>query len=162
VKDPEVLPILQYPDKILNTRAEAVADLQSPDLQTLIDNMFYTMLKSGGIGLSANQINSLLRVFVIDTTSYKGGIRTAMINPIITNTQGEITMTEGCLSFKDQEVKCRVRRAEKIWITYYDHHLQRHEDRHFDHITARCILHEYDHIQGVTMVEVGTKEEDAK
>ena len=71
------------------------------ELITLIRNMFETMHYSQGIGLAANQVGSLHRVFVVDISELEGFENEkpiALINPEIIANEGAVEMEEGCLS----------------------------------------------------------------
>ena len=162
-----VLPIVAYGYSVLNKVAKDI-DADYPDLQQLIDNMFETMYNANGVGLAAPQIGLGIRIFVIDSEQLfqddeeenettndtptgdeekEKGLKQAFINARIVQKGGKAwPYNEGCLSIP--HIHEDVMRAEKIRIQYYDRNFELH-DEIFDRITARVILHEYDHIEGV-------------
>ena len=100
-----------------------------------------------GIGMSASQIGIYKKVFVIDP--HKRKEYTTFINPIITSEEGSETMQEGCLSYPD--IFKEVKRASKITVEYFNENFEKQIET-FKGITARVILHEYDHLLGVCIV----------
>ena len=91
-----LLPILEFPDPRLRTRAEPVEHVDAA-LRKLIDDMFETMYAAPGIGLAATQVNVHKRLLVIDV-SEKRNERLALINPEILAREGIEETEEGCLS----------------------------------------------------------------
>lgn len=99
-----------------------------------------------GYGLSANQCGFEYRVFVMGT----GDEYVAYFNPKVIETEGECQLEEGCLSFPLLGLK--VTRAKKITVEYQDFTGQSHT-KTFDGITARCFLHELDHMNGIVYTQ---------
>jgi peptide deformylase len=144
----------------------AAADPQDRDLPALIKNMWDTMHAAKGSGLAANQVGVDARLFVIDSQTtfdhmpvesrsvyYPGdhGIREVFINPCITSySSREWEYEEGCLSIPGIHVN--VTRPWSIHIEYLDQQLQP-QSRFFEGLTARMILHEYDHLEGVLLTD---------
>lgn len=107
--------------------------------------LFEKMEEYGGIGLSANQLGLNVRVFVIGS----GENRIPFFNPeIITTSEQQEKYEEGCLSFPG--VKLQLSRPSEVTITFLNAKGQRFTET-FKGLTARIILHEYDHMQGLTM-----------
>ncbi|MEX0720927.1 MAG: peptide deformylase [Balneolaceae bacterium] len=150
-----ILPIVTYNDPILRKKTEAVKE-NTPELQTLIDNMLETMYNADGVGLAAPQVGKSLKLFVMDTDAMieedevpYGSM--VFINPIILEKKGDkISMEEGCLSIP--EVNDKVFRPETIVIEYSDRDFnkQRLEAGGW---TSRVIQHEYDHLEGVLFLD---------
>ena len=94
-----LLPILEFPDPRLRTKAAAVApaELAEPAFQRLFDDMFETMYDAPGIGLAASQVDGHTRFMVIDVTEDKSR-PLVFVNPVIGARQGEQVYQEGCLS----------------------------------------------------------------
>ena len=65
-----VLRVLHYPNKILKTKARAVAEVTADDLR-LVKDMIDTMYAESGIGLAANQIGVLRQIFVASPDQVK-------------------------------------------------------------------------------------------
>jgi peptide deformylase len=159
-----ILPIVGYGHPILRTVAVDI-DAEYPMLEKLIADMWDTMYASNGVGLAAPQINRAIRLFVIDSTQiFEGmeadekkkypkdfGYKQVFINAKIINLFGEEwTYNEGCLSIP--KVREDVLRNEEVEIEYYDEQFNK-QTQVFNGITARVILHEYDHIEGKLFID---------
>ncbi|ANH80411.1 peptide deformylase [Niabella ginsenosidivorans] len=159
-----ILPIVAYGNPILR-KVAADIDAGYPGLQELIASMWETMYASNGVGLAAPQINKSIRLFVVDSQQiienleeedkdlYPGdeGIKQVFINAYVDETEGELwSYNEGCLSIP--KIREDIRRNETVTITYQDEHFQQHT-KTFSGITARVILHEYDHIEGKLFID---------
>lgn len=144
--------IFQDDDERLHKKARVVDDIASPRTQMLVDDLIDTLYDhGGGIGLAANQIGVLRRVFVVDLgPNHKDGGLLVFINPEITEQRGEVLSTEGCLSIigKTGEVK----RPEYVRVKAFDR-----EGKAFElearGLLAVCICHEYDHLEGVLFTD---------
>lgn len=105
-------------------------------------SMVETCIKNKGYGLSANQCGFPYRMFVMGA----GEEYVAFFNPKVIKTEGEIHMQEGCLSFP--ALALYLTRPEKIWVEYQDFNGIKRES-HYVGISARCFLHELDHMNGI-------------
>lgn len=101
-----------------------------------------TCKKHNGYGLSANQCGFLHRVFVMGT----GDDYVAFFNPKVIEYIGESHIVEACLSFP--LLGLRITRPKEIVVEYQDFVGAKHTTR-FSGISARCFLHELDHMNGV-------------
>lgn len=149
-----IYPIVAYGDSILREEAKDF-HRDSEDLTQLVESMFDTMYNANGVGLAAPQVGLPHRIFVIDSTLMGDdpelGVKRAFINPEILDEYGEDwSFEEGCLSIPD--VHADILRPEKLTIKYFDEHWNEHEEE-FDHLTARVIQHEYDHLEGVLFTD---------
>lgn len=122
---------------------EYLGPVPDPDMHQLIARLKVTMRLYGGLGLSANQCGVYERVFVIgyDDRSF------ACINPKVVEQSDEIVRDkEGCLSYPG--LYLTVPRPKWIVAEYIDEMgvVQR---QRFEGITARCYLHELDHMNGI-------------
>lgn len=144
------LPILEFPDPRLRTRAREVllADF-TPELQQLIDDMFETMYAAPGIGLAATQVDRHLRFMVMDVSEDKSEPR-VFINPQIVESDGHQIYQEGCLSVPG--IFADVTRANQITVRALDRHGQSF-DLKADGLLAVCIQHEMDHLEGKVFVD---------
>ncbi len=151
-----ILPIVAYGTPVLRKVAEEIPK-DYPNLKELVDNMFETMYAASGVGLAAPQVGLSLRLFLVDSKQildedpgeFEGeeGIVQAFINPEILEKTGELwPYNEGCLSIP--KINADINREETIKIAYYDLDFNRHE-KYFSGFTARVILHEFDHIEGI-------------
>ncbi len=159
-----ILPIVAYGMPVLRKIAEEL-DADYPGLQELISNMWETMYKSNGVGLAAPQINRSIRLFLVDSKQiienldedekdlYPGdeGIRQVFINAHVDAVEGDPwEYNEGCLSIP--KIREDIKREPNVTITYDDENFVQHT-RSYTGITARIILHEYDHIEGRLFID---------
>ena len=101
-----------------------------------------TCKKYNGYGLSANQCGYKYRMFVMGAgTDY-----VAHFNPKVVKEYGESHMTEGCLSFP--LLGLGITRAAAVDVEYQDFNGVKRE-AHYTGISARCFLHELDHMNGI-------------
>jgi len=143
--------VRRWPDPVLAQMCEPV-DLADLALPTLVEDLFETMYAANGRGLAAPQIGVLQRVFVVDM-SWKEGTYDPLvfINPVIENTSKEIiTMDEQCLSIPDLPMP--VRRPDHIQLRWSNRDGTSQTAR-FDSILARCIQHEFDHLNGTVIFD---------
>jgi peptide deformylase len=142
--------ILKYPDPRLKQTAEPVKEVND-EIRRLIDDMAETMYAAPGVGLAANQIGVLLRVFVIDIANDDdpSDLR-VFINPEIIATAGTQTWEEGCLSFPG--ITEEIRRAEKVTVKALDRDGKPFE-LEADGLLAVAVQHENDHLNGVVMLD---------
>jgi peptide deformylase len=143
-----LLPILEFPDPRLRTRAVPVAQVDA-SIRKLIDDMFETMYAAPGIGLAATQVNVHKRVIVIDVTEDRSK-PLALINPEIIAREGVEETEEGCLSVPG--IYDKVTRAEKIRVRTLDRSGKQIEIE-ADGLLAVCIQHEMDHLEGKLFVD---------
>jgi peptide deformylase len=145
------LPILEFPDQRLRTKAVAVdpSRVTTPDFQRLLDDMFETMYDAPGIGLAASQVDVHQRFMVIDVSEDKSGPQ-VFINPEILAKVGEQVYQEGCLSVPG--IFADVTRADAIDVRFIDRDGQPRE-LHADGLLAVCIQHEMDHLDGKLFVD---------
>ena len=160
-----ILPIVAYGAPILRTVAKDITP-DYPGLAKLIEDMWETMYASNGVGLAAPQINRDIRLFVVDSAQIfenmddddddrkhadSPGIKQAFINAHIKSLNGEEwAYNEGCLSIP--KIREDVYRAEEVTMEYVDENFVPHT-KTFNGITARVILHEYDHIEGKLFID---------
>jgi len=145
-----VLEILHYPAPALRAKAEPVADV-TDEIRQLVENMAETMYAAPGIGLAANQVGVLLRIFVIDIAEEdEPSDLKIFINPEIIEADGVQTFKEGCLSLPG--VSEEIKRAEHIVVRALDVQGQPFELK-AEGLLAVAIQHENDHLDGITMID---------
>jgi peptide deformylase len=159
-----ILPIVAYGTPILRQVSKDITP-DYPDLSKLIEDMWETMYSSNGVGLAAPQINRDIRLFVIDSHQIfenleedeKGkypdgpGIKQVFINAHIVGLDGEEwPYNEGCLSIP--KIREDVVRRSEVTLEYEDEQFDLHTTT-FNGISARIILHEYDHIEGKLFID---------
>jgi peptide deformylase len=143
-----LLPILQYPDERLHRVAQPVSAVDEKIVK-LINDMAETMYAAPGIGLSATQVDVLLRIVVIDDSPSHDQLQT-FINPEIIARSGVSEFEEGCLSVPG--IYEKVPRAARITVRALDAR-GRPFERTADGLLAVCIQHELDHLDGKVFVE---------
>ena len=138
--------LIYYPNKWLDKKVKDVnIDEPNFDPVELKQQMVDIMLSNNGIGLAANQIQLDAQVFVMGD---KEENCTMHINPqILQHTEETTIEMEGCLSFPNIYVK--VKRPKEILVKYYDEDLKEISTKVIGY-SAKCFLHEWDHLQGVT------------
>ncbi|MBP6688169.1 MAG: peptide deformylase [Lacibacter sp.] len=159
-----ILPIVAYGFDVLRKTAKEITP-EYPGLEKLIADMWETMYSSNGVGLAAPQINRDIRLFVVDSAQMfanmdaeetllypdNPGIKQVFINAHVEELLGDDWLyNEGCLSIP--KIREDVYRAEEVTIRYMDENFKEHVNT-FDGITARVILHEYDHIEGKLFID---------
>ena len=142
------LPILEYPDPRLRTKAQPVTVFDAA-LQALVDDMFATMYEAPGIGLAASQVNVHKQLLVLDVSEEKNEPM-VLINPKIVAPEGSQTYQEGCLSVPG--IFADVDRADRITVESLDRHGQP-QNFEADGLLAVCIQHEMDHLIGKLFVD---------
>ena len=159
-----VLPIVAYGNPVLRKMGKNITP-DYPELNKLIADMWETLYNSKGVGLAAPQVNRDIRLFIIDSVQiidnleedekddYPGdfGYKGVFINARINDLQGEEwPYNEGCLSIP--KIREDILRKESVTITFLDEEFKEHTQT-FNGITARVILHEYDHIDGKLFID---------
>jgi len=142
--------ILHYPDKRLREKGRQVTAF-TPELQALIDDMAETMYAAPGVGLAATQIGEALQLFIVDVAAEDepSDLR-VFINPEIVERHETVTWPEGCLSFPG--INEDIDRAARITVRALDRNGDPFE-LEAEELLAVAIQHEYDHLQGVLMID---------
>jgi peptide deformylase len=143
-----LLDILRYPDPRLKKRAAPVQRVDER-VRKLVRDMAQTMYAAPGVGLAATQVDVHLRVIVIDISPAKDDLL-VLINPEISESHGESTLEEGCLSVPG--IYDKVSRAERIKVRALNADGESFE-LETDGLLAVCIQHEMDHLEGKMFVE---------
>jgi peptide deformylase len=142
------LPILEYPDTRLRTKAAPV-EVCDAEIRTLASDLFETMYAAPGIGLAASQVDIHRRVLVVDISEDQSeGL--CLINPEIVRAEGTTSYEEGCLSvpgFYDS-----VTRAEAITVRALTPAGEVFEAE-AEGLLAICVQHEIDHLDGKLFVD---------
>jgi peptide deformylase len=123
-------------------------DFKNPPVNpnTFASSLVETCKKYNGYGLSANQCGFPYRVFVMGA----GEDYVAFFNPKVVESVGEVHMVEACLSFP--LLGLRITRPKEIVVEYQDFLGVKHTTR-FNGISARCFLHELDHMNGIVYTQ---------
>ena len=144
--------IRQYGDVALRMRAHDITEFDD-DLRRLVERMTALMHDAQGVGLAATQVGVLRRLFVFEPD--EDGPR-ALVNPVIVDRSDETEPDEeGCLSL--QGVRVPVDRATRIVVEGKDENGQdvRYE---LEGYAARVAQHEFDHLNGVLIIDRADEE----
>ena len=125
---------------------EVCKEVKDVNLRTklLIGDMLDTMYDANGVGLAAPQVGVLKRICVVDV-SPEGDEPIVLINPVLLESSGEQTGSEGCLSIPG---KCgEVTRPNYVKVKAFDENMQE-RILEGEGLKARAFLHEMDHLDG--------------
>ncbi len=140
-----IRPIVKFGAGVLHRPAERVDEI-TPEVETLVRDMFETMYAAPGVGLAAPQVGVPLRVIVIDVSLGRdpNGLIT-LINPEFVERQGMQLEEEGCLSVPG--FNATVARPEFAVVKGLD---MKADERTFEGkgLLARAFQHEMDHLEG--------------
>ncbi len=143
-----------YPDPILRERTRPVKGF-SEEVKRLAQDLVDTMFHYEGLGLSANQIGSTLRMTAIYRGEFTGLENDAqvLVNPEVVYHEGEEEDEEGCLSFPNLYIT--VKRPFLVVVNALE---LREEELVPVEITAtglyaRVLQHEIDHLNGILFID---------
>ena len=140
--------LVQEDDPILKQPAENWDFKNHVNAAVIERELLETMRAHNGIGLAANQVGLLRRVFVMKLAD---GREMGFFNPtILVGDNADIQAEEGCLSFPNLWLK--VARSDKITAMYLDN-TGKQCIIELEGIDSRCFQHELDHLSGVTFTE---------
>ena len=142
-----MLTLVKEPDPILTQVAERWDFENHVNAAVIEREMLELMRASNGIGLAANQVGLLRRVFVMKLSD---GREIGCFNPAILYAEGEQMDEEGCLSFPN--LFLTVKRYEKLTAMYLDNTGEKCIIE-LEGIDARCFQHELDHLNGVCFTD---------
>lgn len=146
------LTLVEETDPIL-TKPSAEFDFNNPpfDAKEFAQKLYDTMTRNNGLGLSACQVGVPYRIFSIRIDSDP----LVIFNPnIIDQSDNIVLLDEGCLSFPVLYMK--IKRPDWVKIRYQTSDGEFHT-RKYVGMTARVILHEYDHMEGITFKDRASK-----
>ena len=159
-----ILEIVKCGHPVLRKKGQRV-DHVTPELRQLAADMIETMYDANGVGLAAQQVGQALMFAVIDATASElpselfvngqpqdltAWMPLVLINPVLSNPEGEQIASEGCLSVP--EITADIRRAAKITVRAQN--LDEKEIT-FDctGLLARAVQHEVDHLNGILFID---------
>jgi peptide deformylase len=142
--------ILHYPDLRLREPGKTVPAM-TDEIRRLVDDMAETMYAAPGVGLAATQIGEPYQIFVVDCApeGEPSDFR-VFVNPEILSTEGTRVFEEGCLSFPTAREE--IERADTVRVRAQDRDGKWFE-LEAEGLLATAIQHEYDHLQGVLMID---------
>ena len=154
-----ILEIVQYPDLRLKRRANKVVDVKDPAIQQLIKNMLDTLASHEECAaLAATQLaidNPPSIIVVNGLEDFFEEKPFCLVNPKIIAAKGskKITENEGCMSILPDAISAPVKRAYEIIISAEDRHGNCLNNIQVKDFAARCLQHEYDHLQGIIFLD---------
>ena len=148
----EICTLIESTNPLLRIKlSECSSDLDREKVESqLIDSMKHYQ----GIGLSANQVGIMERVFVMYSDVKKGEIISCFNPKIITQSDTEIVIEEGCLSYPGLWLK--VKGPDGIEVEYEDKNGELQSKAMFG-LECRIFLHEYDHMEGTDFTKKVSK-----
>ncbi len=139
--------IRTFGDPVLRQIATPIDDIDGKIVQ-MATSMFPAMYEAEGIGLAAPQVGIQKRLFVYDL--HDGDGPQVLVNPVISESDGEWEYTEGCLSVPG--LSFDIIRPKTVHLTGYD--LDGNEvSIEADELLARLFQHELDHLDGVLLLD---------
>jgi peptide deformylase len=142
-------PILQHPHPSLRMKCSPVSDFG--EVKVIVGVMHAAInqpFQAKCLGLAANQVGILKRVIVVE----QGGQWITMVNPVITDQQGQQTISDGCMSVDYGRTFRRRTRPKFIRVEYFDEQ-GNHCRRKAKGINAAVIAHECDHLDGILFID---------
>ena len=139
--------MMYYPSEVLSGQANSIEKIDD-NIRQLVDKMTDIMLKHKGCGLAGPQAGVALRIFIISLEATREDVK-VFINPTVTQTGDLMANEEGCLSVPG--VYAKIRRSSKCTVTATDLDGNKFTEQ-AEGLYARVLQHEYDHIQGTTIV----------
>lgn len=154
---PQRLDISQLGSLVIRSIAQKVSDIQTPEIQALIDDMIFTCNDSKGMGIAAPQVGHSLSILIMASAPNKRYPHapimepTALINPhVISLSDENVKDWEGCLSLPG--IRALVPRHTQIEVSYVDRHGKK-QHAIFKDFLARLFQHEYDHLIGTVFLD---------
>ena len=138
--------IRTFGDPVLKAMASPVADIDGK-LLDIVDDMFDSLYTTdSGVALAAPQIGVQKQIVVWDTDDEAS----AIINPVIVESDGEFVYSEGCLSIPD--LYAEILRPNRVLVRGIS--LDGNEiEFEVDEFMGRLFQHEIDHLNGILMFE---------
>lgn len=145
--DLDTVKLTYYPSKILTVKAQDV-EVFDDTLRQFVDRMYDIMLEHSGVGLAAPQANVSLRLFLVSLDGTRENT-TVFVNPKLELSGPLEVNEEGCLSFPNLYTK--VKRYRDCHVTAQDVQGKKFTTQAEGGLLSRCIQHENDHIEGITL-----------
>ncbi len=143
--------IYKYGEEVLKQKGNTIKNIDQGIID-LIERMKTTMHGTpNAVGLAAPQIGRSLMLSVIDISMGQDEKEfTILLNPFISEVEGEETDSEGCLSFPN--ISLDISRSKKILLKGIDVNGKEYE-REYSGFMARAVQHEIDHLNGVLIAD---------
>ncbi|MEZ6014684.1 MAG: peptide deformylase [Planctomycetota bacterium] len=155
------LEVVYFPDPVLRRETQPVREF-GPALRATAEAMLARMFESRGVGLAAPQVGLSQRLFVYNPEGdpERAELSRVMVNPTITARAGKrVKHEEGCLSLP--HIYAEIERPDRCTVEFCDLDGAAHVEE-FDGFVSRIVQHEYDHIEGVLIVDRMTPADKAR
>ncbi len=147
VTNPKEFSLRLESDPLLYQKLEDFDFSSGVDANEIESSMIAIMSIFKGIGIAANQVGFDKRVIVIKP---KGQQPFAMFNPVVVESSKSRTDEEGCLSFPNLYIP--IERPNEVTVKYLDKE-QKECTITLSGYDAKCVLHEIDHLDGITFTK---------
>jgi peptide deformylase len=143
-----ILPIVTYPNPILEKKAQKIADIESSEIKELILDMLETMDNhQEAVGLAAPQVGKSVSLCIIKLE----GKTHILINPKIKSKSWKKEIREeGCLSFPGKFIP--VKRSARVKVEAEDRKGKKIILKG-EGLLGRAFQHEIDHLNGILYIE---------
>ena len=131
-------------DPFLKKKSRPVTEI-TDRIRTLVEDMIETMRDADGVGIAAPQVGVLRRVAVVEVEDLY-----VLINPVITETEGDQFNEEACLSVPGRAGKVHRPTRVVCECTDLEGKPQTYE---VEGLTAVCFCHEIDHLDGILFTD---------
>lgn len=141
-----------YPEPVLR-KVAAPIEAFDEELRRTVDAMYDRMFKSSGVGLAAPQVGLKQRILVLNSEGdpEKPELNLTLINPTIVARSGDPTRyDEGCLSFPG--IYAEIERPDRCTVEAFDVDGNPIREE-YSGFVSRVIQHEFDHLEGVLLVD---------
>ncbi len=153
----QTLSVVELGHPVLRQRSHPVLDVGCDRIQTLIDDLIYTVQAANGVGIAAPQTAQGDRLFIVASRPnprYPHApemVPTAMINPRIIHHSAQMESGwEGCLSVPG--MRGWVPRYRAVTVEYTGRDDRLHQQTLTDFV-ARIFQHELDHLDGLVFLD---------
>lgn len=141
------LNLRRFPDPILNKRCEEIVAFDE-QLSDEARQMIAIMAEEKGVGLAANQVGLLKRLIVVIS---QDGSPLVMVNLVIKSREGNLSVSEGCLSLPG--IRYVLPNRSELVVVGYQSLTGEKMECVLNGIQALCAQHEIDHLNGLTMLD---------
>ncbi|MCM8833469.1 MAG: peptide deformylase [Candidatus Omnitrophica bacterium] len=145
--------IRKFGENILRKKAEEVRNIDDKILR-IIKSMKETLISANGVGLAANQVGILKRIFIAYDKEKENLI--TVINPEIVDAKEIEIDLEGCLSFP--EIYFSISRNKVVTVKGINENGKEIIIEGKD-LLARCFQHEIDHLNGILIIDYASEQE---
>jgi peptide deformylase len=147
--------VLRFPHPSLKRVARELGATDAGEIERIGADLVDTMRASPRCtGLAAPQLDELVRMVVVDVSEHPRATlshgQLVLVNPRVIGESGSEVGREGCLSLPD--LTANVRRSTRIAV---EASTPEGDTRQIETVgfEARCLLHEFDHLDGILFLD---------